>query len=198
LQYVSRFIAFVGSLWSKGCLGKAAVVLGGVFILGLCGSIVGGGNRATPGAAPTAGQAAVIAPAATLAPTEAPAPTAAPAPTLAPTVAPVPTDTEAPAAPPTDTPVPVAEKAQPTAAPAPRATIAAPKATAAPAPSTGGVPPISALDCPADHAIKGNKASDGRRLYHMPGIGSYDKTKPERCFATEAEAQAAGYVRTNH
>jgi len=44
--------------------------------------------------------------------------------------------------------------------------------------------------CPADHPIKGNANS---RIYHLPGQSSYDQTVPEYCFATEEDAQAAGF-----
>ncbi len=52
------------------------------------------------------------------------------------------------------------------------------------------MPPISENDCPASHPIKGN-ASSG--IYHVPGDAYYDETHPEECFATEADARAAGY-----
>lgn len=46
--------------------------------------------------------------------------------------------------------------------------------------------------------IKGNIASDGEKIYHMPGQRFYDKTiidadKGEKWFCSEAEAQAAGW-----
>lgn len=47
--------------------------------------------------------------------------------------------------------------------------------------------------CPASHPIKGNRGSMGALIYHVPGGRNYDRTKPEACFATEADAQAAGY-----
>jgi trigger factor len=45
-------------------------------------------------------------------------------------------------------------------------------------------------DCPSTHPIKGNASS---KIYHAPGSGSYDRTIPEVCFATEEDATAAGY-----
>lgn len=54
----------------------------------------------------------------------------------------------------------------------------------------GGVPPVSAYDCPSSHPIKGNANS---MIYHLPSGRYYDVTKPEECFATESAAQAAGY-----
>ena len=44
--------------------------------------------------------------------------------------------------------------------------------------------------CPDAHPIKGNASS---RIYHLPGEPSYTKTIPEICFATEEDAQAAGF-----
>jgi hypothetical protein len=44
--------------------------------------------------------------------------------------------------------------------------------------------------CPAGYPIKGNASS---MIYHVPGTNSYDNTVPEWCFATEGDAQQAGY-----
>jgi len=44
--------------------------------------------------------------------------------------------------------------------------------------------------CPGDFPIKGNSSS---KIYHVPGIPSHQGTKAEWCFATEEQAQAAGY-----
>lgn len=44
--------------------------------------------------------------------------------------------------------------------------------------------------CPADFPIKGNSSS---KVYHVPGIPSHQGTKAEWCFASEEQAQAAGY-----
>ena len=53
--------------------------------------------------------------------------------------------------------------------------------------------PISEYNCPGSHPIKGNASS---MIYHVPGGAFYARTKPEECFATEADAQAAGYRRS--
>jgi len=50
-------------------------------------------------------------------------------------------------------------------------------------------PSPAAGECP----VKGNIASDGEKIYHVPGNQSYERTKPEGCFNTPAEAEAAGY-----
>ena len=64
-------------------------------------------------------------------------------------------------------------------------------------PSNGvrlGVPPSSAWTCPVSQSIKGNFTtySGERCIYHISGGQFYGKTKPERCYATEAEALQDG------
>jgi hypothetical protein len=44
--------------------------------------------------------------------------------------------------------------------------------------------------CPAEYPIKGNSSS---KIYHVPDVASYAGTKAEWCFASEEQAQAAGY-----
>lgn len=110
-----------------------------------------------------------------------PAPTATPRPTPAPTNTAQPTKVV--------TPLPDIE-----------ATIAAMKAWVASearmaaasraAAAAASRPPISAYACPATHVIKGNRNS---MIYHMPGQEYYTRTKPEQCFALEADAIMAGY-----
>jgi hypothetical protein len=60
-----------------------------------------------------------------------------------------------------------------------------PGPTPAPVPTPAGI-----LDCGGK--IKGN-ISGSNKVYHKPGGSSYNRTKPEACFSTEAEAQAAGF-----
>ncbi|HEV8601488.1 MAG TPA: hypothetical protein VGQ87_02710 [Patescibacteria group bacterium] len=45
--------------------------------------------------------------------------------------------------------------------------------------------------------IKGNINSKGEKIYHMPGGSFYDRTNPEQCFVTEAEAKAAGFRKSS-
>lgn len=61
-----------------------------------------------------------------------------------------------------------------------------------------GVRPISPWQCPRSHPIKGNFTtySGERCIYHLPGGAFYEKTKPERCYADEAEARADGCRRS--
>lgn len=51
------------------------------------------------------------------------------------------------------------------------------------------------LDCQGK--IKGNINTNGRKLYHMPNGAFYTRTNPEMCFNTEAEATAAGFVKSS-
>lgn len=44
--------------------------------------------------------------------------------------------------------------------------------------------------CPVSHPIKGNADSG---IFHVPGGMSYDRTVPERCYATAADAEADGF-----
>jgi hypothetical protein len=54
-------------------------------------------------------------------------------------------------------------------------------------------PPASGYSCPSDAPIKGNESSSGELIYHVPGGQFYNATNPEECFASEADAQEAGY-----
>lgn len=58
-------------------------------------------------------------------------------------------------------------------------------------PGRRSVAPSSKSACPTAYPIKGNKGSE--LIYHTPKSRSYDRTDPEECFATEADATAAGY-----
>ena len=61
-----------------------------------------------------------------------------------------------------------------------------------------GTTPKDAWACPLSHPIKGNFTtySGERCIYHVSGGGFYDKTKPERCYATEADARMDGCRRS--
>jgi hypothetical protein len=63
-------------------------------------------------------------------------------------------------------------------------------AAAEPAQIEGSVAGTGESDCPEGYPIKGNASS---QIYHLPGQGSYENTVPEICFATEADAENAGY-----
>jgi hypothetical protein len=85
------------------------------------------------------------------------------------------------------------------AAPDPAPELAAPPATpelAAPAPTLAldDVVPVRWVEpvdgaCPEGYQIKG-KVKSG--IFHVPGSLAYDRTKPDRCYATEEDAAADG------
>ena len=56
-------------------------------------------------------------------------------------------------------------------------------------PSQSWVEPIDGA-CPTTHPIKGNADSG---IFHVPGGMSYDRTIPERCYASAADAEADGF-----
>ena len=64
--------------------------------------------------------------------------------------------------------------------------------------SRPGVPSQDAWTCPLSHPIKGNftPSSGERCIYHVPGARYYGRTKPERCYAAEADAVRDGCRRS--
>lgn len=56
-------------------------------------------------------------------------------------------------------------------------------------PASTWMPPVDGA-CPSGYPIKGNANS---RIYHVPGGRFYDRTVPERCYASAADAEADGY-----
>lgn len=55
------------------------------------------------------------------------------------------------------------------------------------------VAPRPPIDCPESHPVKAYVSSTSARLYYTPDNRLYARVKPERCFASAAEAEAAGY-----
>ncbi len=49
--------------------------------------------------------------------------------------------------------------------------------------------------CPPTHPIKAKAASG---IYHLPGMVHYNRTKPDRCYAEAAAAEADGYTKAKH
>jgi hypothetical protein len=45
--------------------------------------------------------------------------------------------------------------------------------------------------------VKGNISSSGKKIYHVQGGAFYKIVKPEQCFDTEAQALAAGFVKSS-
>lgn len=54
------------------------------------------------------------------------------------------------------------------------------------------VPPVNG-QCPPGYPVKAN---DNSGIFHLPGGRFYDRTVPERCYATEEGAEADGYRRS--
>lgn len=145
-----------------------------------------------PRAAPTAPPATVPNPPPPIAPTPA-APTAAVAATPS-----VEAAKPAPAAKPTK--VPGAAKTTKTAKPAPAAKAAKTTQSAkALKPAAASAPRKKALTarwvaptgdvCPTSHPVKAKLAS---KIFHLPGMLNYDRTKPDRCYLDGSSAEADG------
>jgi hypothetical protein len=52
---------------------------------------------------------------------------------------------------------------------------------------------VAALDdgsCPPDHEVK---AKEGSGIFHVPGGRFYERTNPDRCYASAAAAEADGF-----
>ena len=66
-------------------------------------------------------------------------------------------------------------------------------ATAQRTPAAEGawVRPVAGV-CPSTHPVKGKLAS---RLFHLPGMFAYDRTRADRCYISEAAAVADGLTR---
>lgn len=58
-----------------------------------------------------------------------------------------------------------------------------------PPPSSAWVEPVDGV-CPASHPLKAKAAS---LIYHLPGMGNYERVKPDRCYVDEPSAQADGF-----
>ena len=52
--------------------------------------------------------------------------------------------------------------------------------------------PPAGDDCPPTHQVKAKLAS---MIYHLPGMASYVRTTPDRCYATAEDAEADGFAR---
>lgn len=81
---------------------------------------------------------------------------------------------------------------EPTRAPRP---LRAKRQGAPPAPPAPAAPAWVAAtgrECPPSHPVKAKLAS---RLYHLPGMLAYERTIPDRCYASEEAAAADGLRR---
>jgi hypothetical protein len=119
-----------------------------------------------------------------------PAPRAAPDPALVPAEA-APSAEPAPPAEPAPEPAPVAPAAARRAAPK----AGAKKATTTRASTTKKKPPpapwVEATDgvCPTSHPVKGKLSS---RIFHLPGMLNYDRTRADRCYRDVTAAEEDG------
>lgn len=74
---------------------------------------------------------------------------------------------------------------------APAASAPAAPAPPAPAPSLAWAAPVDG-QTPDGYPVKVNTKSG---IFHVPGGRSYDRTVPDRCYATAADAETDGYRR---
>ncbi len=98
------------------------------------------------------------------------------------------TTTPVPGSPPQWPPLPGSPATTSTPAPVERSTTPARPPIAEAAPTW--LPAHDDGTTPASHPIKA-KASSG--IFHVPGGRFYDRTTPDRCYATAADAEADGY-----
>jgi hypothetical protein len=68
---------------------------------------------------------------------------------------------------------------------------------AAPAPAAGQadklwLPPDESGACPVTHPVKAKRST---RLYREPGSAAYDRSRPDRCYASARAAESDGYTR---
>lgn len=77
--------------------------------------------------------------------------------------------------------------------PVPRVENPTPAAAESSASTKGFVEPNGDGTCPVSHPIK---AKLGSGIYHVRGGANYERTKPDRCYADEAAAEADGLRRS--
>ena len=127
-------------------------------------------------------------------PAPAPAPAARPEPDLDVVPAPQPVEITPPV-PPAATSTPAKKAPAATQEPVAKKAAAAKKAPAKKvakkaAPPAPFVEPIEGV-CPTSHPVKAKLSS---RLFHLPGMFAYDRTRPDRCYLDGAAAVADGFT----
>src|SRR5262245_53135017 len=80
---------------------------------------------------------------------------------------------------------PAPPSASPTAPPTPTAAPAAVDRTIGPWTS-----PAADGSCPLTHPVKAKSSS---KIFHVPGGALYDRTTPDRCYASPSAAEADGF-----
>lgn len=182
------------------CLRHLVLALVALLALGGCAPAPGNPTFAPAAAsspAPTVATAPTDTrpPTLTLRPTDTAQPTSAPAltETARPTNTPPPTSTPLS----TDTPAPPTATASALVIPPPPTATRRPPAPTVPrgVPTTvgGGRAAPNRGRCPEGYPVKGNINQRGDQIYHVPGGDFYTQTNPEACFATAADAAAAGF-----
>ncbi len=191
----ARAWAAYRELWRKGRMGIALALLIPCGACWMCTAVASGLGLIEP--VPTA----TPAPSSTPKPSALPRPTRTPRPTPfevpatdtaePPAVTEVPTVVPQASAPTTDVQQPVGQDPTPASPSQIQPLVGQPQAPppAAEGPRRGAP---QGRACPAGLPVKGNQGRE-EWIYHVPGGRSYDSTQPEECFATEADAQAAGY-----
>lgn len=81
------------------------------------------------------------------------------------------------------------DPAAPTPSPSPPPPAPEPPGASASAATTGWVEPDAGGGCPVGYAVKAKQSS---KIFHVPGGASYDRTTPDRCYASSAAAEADG------
>jgi micrococcal nuclease len=96
---------------------------------------------------------------------------------------------------PVEAPVAPVKKAAPRKAAAPKKPAAVKKAAKKRAPAAPLAAWVEASGdvCPTTHPVKAKLSS---RLYHLPGMLAYARTRPDRCYATEDAAVADGLTKS--
>jgi hypothetical protein len=83
-----------------------------------------------------------------------------------------------------------ASEAAPTTAPSPSLSLVEdPAETGNDGAESGSADPKSNGSCPTGFPVKAKLSS---KIFHMPGGGSYERTKADRCYADAAAAEADG------
>ncbi|MBI5530359.1 MAG: hypothetical protein HY918_02555 [Candidatus Doudnabacteria bacterium] len=57
-------------------------------------------------------------------------------------------------------------------------------------------PIVAGIATTAEECVVKGNISSAKKIYHIAGGAFYKTVKPEQCFKTEAEAQAAGFVKS--
>ena len=93
-----------------------------------------------------------------------------------------------------DAPAPAARPSEPWPRLIPEPLVSAPRAVPDPglpepvAPGATWVEPSGGV-CPSSHPVKAKLAS---KIFHLPGMANYERTRPDRCYLDTGAAEADG------